>query len=274
MVKIAIPKSGRLHNETLKCFTEAGFKFEKDNTGFQLHCTNADFILVLMREKDIPVLVNMSVVENGICGKNTLQEFDWNNFYDIKTLYNFPFGKCRLSIAGKTFLKKEDLKDLNVATSYCDFLSANASFVQKIIYLHGSVEHAIELGIADAIVDIVETGETLKKSGLVEGETLLHSQAILIGKNNFIIEDILFKIQATMDAKNKKYIALNCKEKDIELICHYLPSKTPTIVPLSTECMFAIHALCNEEELFRILNQLKKVGAMDIVITTPEKIIF
>jgi len=275
-IKIAIPKSGRLHNDTLKCFTEAGFEFKKDNTGFQLQCINEDFDLVLMREKDIPMLVDCKIVQNGICGENTLIESEQHKWQLSKLflIYRFSFGFCRLSVIGKKYLELIDLKNLKIATSYNNFIK-RCDFLQcEVIPLTGSVEHAIELGISDAIIDIVETGETLRKSRLVEGETLMHSQAILIGKSNSIIENIIFQIKATEEAKNKRYIALNCKEKDIAKICNILPStKSPTILPLSTKGEFAIHSLCNEKDFFQILKNLKLLGAKDIIITKPEKII-
>lgn len=270
--KIAIPKSGRLHNETLKCFSEAGFEFEKDNTGFQLKCTNGDFDLVLMREKDIPMLVRKKTVDNGICGENSFFEFDWLNVANTQILYKFSFGKCRLSIAGKTFLKSKQLGTLDIATSYVE-ISENLGVNGNLIHLHGSVEHAIELGLADVIIDIVSTGETLKKSGLIEGEVLMQIQPILIGESNDVIQDVLFKIKANEEAKNKKYVMLNCKEEDIDKICNILPSaKSPTIIPLAREDMFAIHTLCDEKALFLVYSQLAKAGASDVVISKPSKI--
>jgi ATP phosphoribosyltransferase len=232
-----------------------------------------------MREKDIPLLLEEKGVNNGICGQNTLESF---NYYAmalkdvIPLIQKLPFGHCRLSIAGKTYLKRNDLQYIKVATSYQNILYNNINFpdyLLNVIDLTGSVEHAIELGIADAIFDIVETGETLRKSGLVEGETLMHSQAVLIGSNSDVIKDILFKIEATENAKNKKYVMLNCEKKSIELICHYLPSHTPTILPLVQDDMVAIHALCDEKELFKVLKTLSKIGAKDIIITSPEKVI-
>lgn len=272
-IKIAIPKSGRLHNDTLKCFTEAGFEFKKDNTGFQLQCVNGDFDLVLMREKDIPMLVETKAVDNGICGENVFVESDWNNFAGISILYNFTFGKCRISIAGKTYLTMKDLKGLNVVTSYSN-ISAGVGIQARFINMFGSVEHTIELGIADAIIDIVETGETLRKSGLVEGETLMHSQAVLIGSNSDVIKDILFKIEATENAKKKKYVMLNCNKQDIEKVCKILPyTKSPTIMPLLSDDIVAIHTLCEEKTLFAVYQDLVNAGAFDIIITSPEKVI-
>lgn len=279
-IKIAIPKSGRLHNDTLKCFTEAGFEFKKDNTGFQLQCVNGDFDLVLMREKDIPLLLEEKGVNNGICGENTLESF---NYFAmalkdvIPLIQKLPFGHCRLAIAGKTYLKRNDLQYIKVATSYQNILYNNINFpdhLLNVIDLTGSVEHAIALGIADAIFDIVETGETLRKSGLVEGETLMHSQAVLIGSDTDIIKDILFKIEATENAKKKKYVMLNCNKQDIEKVCNILPyTKSPTIMPLLNNDIVAIHTLCEEKTLFAVYQDLVNAGAFDIIITSPEKVI-
>lgn len=275
-IKIAIPKSGRLHNETINCFNEAGFEFKKDNTGFQLQCVNGDFDLVLMREKDIPLLVFEKAVRNGICGENTLYEWTRLNLKVVMPISEkLPFGQCRLSIAGRTFLKKENLNNLRVATSY----RANLHYYTSrqnitVIPLQGSVEYAIELGIADAIFDIVETGETLRKSGLIEGETLMHSQAVLIGSNSDVIKDILFKIEATENAKKKKYVMLNCNKQDIEKVCNILPyTKSPTIMPLLSNDIVAIHTLCEEKTLFAVYQDLVNAGAFDIIITNPEKVI-
>jgi ATP phosphoribosyltransferase len=291
-IKIAIQKKGRLHDDTLNMFKNAGFRFTRDSTGFIMPCENAEFDLVLLRDDDIPTAIGQCACELGIVGRNTLHEdiceekflcdgrsFTENNTIIIKEL---PFGKCRLSLAGNTKLSFSDIFGKRVATSYqYTLLDYQKRFKDSIVYyikLKGSVEIAPRLGIADAICDLVSSGMTLKENNLIEGETILHSTAILIANKNFnqnneTYKQIIEAIEENTSAKDKKYIMFNCEEKNLEEILKIIDFvESPTVMPLAKKNMNAVHIMCNESDFKAVHHKLKQAGATSILVMSVEKV--
>ncbi len=302
-IKIAIQKKGRLHEDTILMFKNAGFRFTKDSTGFVMPCENADFDLILLRDDDIPTVVaSENGCELGIVGKNTwwedVCEDNYHNASNLsgkvanfienssKILKELPFGKCKLSLAGNKKLSIEDLKGKKVATSYYytlsdywDKASSNFNFPLVTINLKGSVEIAPKLGIADAICDLVSSGMTLKENDLIEGETILESTAILIGHKNFdttnkTYQRIIESIEDSTSAKNMKYIMFNCKEENLQKIMNIIDFvESPTVMNLAQEGMKAVHVMCREDDFWNVHVELKKSGATSILIMSVDKVI-
>ena len=301
-IKIAIQKKGRLHDDTLNMFKNAGFRFTRDSTGFIMPCENAEFDLVLLRDDDIPTVVAQGACELGIVGKNVLFEDVCREKYttpggdseieqNTKELKELPFGKCRLSLAASNnnsyyrhFHNIASLNNVvNVATSYpyslIQYAKQNKLQLKPKI-LKGSVEIAPRLKITDIICDLVSSGLTLKQNELMEvpSGTVLESTAIVIGNKNFnedyqTYKDIILKIDASFASQGVKYIMLNCEEQNVEKIVEILPSaKTPTIIPLAENGMRAIHAMCKEGELWSKYQMLQDAGATSILVMSVEKV--
>ena len=287
-LKIAIQKKGRLHDDTLNMFKNAGFRFTRDSTGFIMPCENAEFDLVLLRDDDIPTVVAQGACELGIGGKNVLQEYMFSGSIQKIMPYivdALPFGKCRLSIAGKEKLNAKNLMGKTIATSYPAILKnylhstgvLNVDSIQ-IIELKGSVEIAPKLGIADAICDLVSSGMTLKENNLVEGETILHSTAILIANKNFnqnneTYKQIIEAIEENTSAKDKKYIMFNCEETHLGEILKIIDFvESPTVMPLAKKNMNAVHIMCNESDFKAVHHKLKQAGATSILVMSVEKV--
>ncbi len=293
-LKIAIQKKGRLHDDTLNMFKNAGFRFTRDSTGFIMPCENAEFDLVLLRDDDIPTVVAQGAFELGIVGYNVYYEdcLGSENIKDsTEILQKFPFGKCRLSCAHNygdvdsgTFALFMAHK---IATSYPntvkEWLSKTHSLTNdrqsvEIIEMKGSVELAPRFGIADAICDLVSSGMTLKENHLVEGETILHSTAILIANNNFnqsneTYKHIIETIEENTSAKDKKYIMFNCEEKNLEEILKIIDFvESPTVMPLAKKGMNAVHIMCSENDFRAVHNKLKQAGATSILVMSVEKV--
>ena len=279
-IKIAIQKKGRLHDDTLNMFKNAGFRFTRDSTGFIMPCENAEFDLVLLRDDDIPTVVAQGACELGIVGYNVYYEDCLGDAHiknNTRQLQELPFGKCRLSLAqkeGQTGFK-------SIATSYPETLKhwlKEIGKTSKIIEMKGSVELAPRLGIADAICDLVSSGMTLKENNLLEGETILHSTAILIANKNFNQSDETYKqiieaIEENASAKDKKYIMFNCEEKNLEDILKIIDfAESPTVMPLAKKGMNAVHVMCKESDFKTVQHKLKQAGASSILVMSVEKV--
>jgi ATP phosphoribosyltransferase len=170
-----------------------------------------------------------------------------------------------------------------IATSYpyilTGFLNEN-KITAEIEEISGSVEIAPGIGLANAVCDIVSSGSTLLTNGLHEVETILKSQAVIIGNRNLspdkeaILNNLLFRIKAVKNAKENKYILLNTPQSAIAKICSILPGmKSPTIVPLVEKGWFSLHSVVKEDEFWERIDQLKAAGAEGILVIPIEKMI-
>ncbi len=282
MLRIALQKSGRLSEDSLKLVSECGIKI---STGKGLLVTrsdnfNAEFLF--LRDDDIPGYVEDAVADAGIIGENIFYE----EAKDIEVLLKLGFSKCRLSLAiprSRDYQGVQDFNNLNIATSYPNllksFLSGN-KIKANIHEISGSVEIAPGIGLADAICDLVSSGSTLLTNGLKEVEVLMHSEAVLVGNKNLnhekhtILNDLIFRIRSVQNAKSNKYILLNAPNEKLPEIIKVLPGmKSPTIVPLAMEGWSSLHSVINEDKFWEIIGQLKKAGAEGILVVPIEKMI-
>jgi ATP phosphoribosyltransferase len=195
------------------------------------------------------------------------------------------FGKCRLSIAvgrNEEFDRKQ-LEGKRIATSYPVLLQEyldNNRITAEIHEISGSVEIAPGIGLAEAICDLVSSGSTLLTNGLKEVETILHSQAVLIQNKNLgeankaLLQSLLFRIRSVKKAKNNKYILLNAPNDSLDKIISLLPGmKSPTVLPLATSGWSSVHSVIDENDFWRIIEQLKGAGAQGILVVPIEKMI-
>ena len=190
-LRIALQKSGKLALGSIDLLNKCSFKLPaiKNHYLIQTKEMNTDFLFI--RDDDITGFVDSSVSDLGIIGENGYIEYTLTNpDHDLIILSRLNFAYCRLSIAIPENSKIKSLSDLNgkvIATSYPAILS---NFLQerqikaKIIRMHGSVELAPKIAVADAICDLVSTGTTLKENGLVEMQIILESEAILIARKS------------------------------------------------------------------------------------------
>jgi ATP phosphoribosyltransferase len=281
-LKIAIQKSGRLSEDSLRLLKECGIEFNNSMNKLKAEARNFPLEIFFLRDDDIPQYVEDGVADIGIVGENVL--FEKNK--DVKVIDSLGFGKCRLSIAVPKEQKYKNIKDLNgkkIATSYSEILKA---FLKKnkvkaeIHEISGSVEIAPGIGLADAICDLVSSGSTLFTNGLKEAEVVLKSEAVLIANKNSekeknkIIEKLLFRIHAVRKAKKNKYILLNAPNNKLKKICSILPGmKSPTILPLVEKGWSSVHSVVKEDEFWEIIEQLKENGAQGILVIPIEKMI-
>lgn len=280
-LKIAIQKSGRLHEDSLRLLKECGI--EISNGGNKLKSTAANFPLEVyfLRDDDIPQYVEDAVADAGIVGENVVYE----KKKEVEVMEQLGFGKCRLSIAiekSETY-SKENLNGKKIATSYPvilqEYLNKN-NITAEIHEISGSVEIAPGIGLAYAICDLVSSGSTLFTNGLKEAETILESQSVLI-RNKILdteklrlLEKLLFRIRSVKKAKNNKYILLNAPNEKLNQIIGLLPGmKSPTVLPLAETGWSSVHSVIDENDFWDIIEQLKTAGAQGILVVPIEKMI-
>ncbi|MBK8291736.1 MAG: ATP phosphoribosyltransferase [Flammeovirgaceae bacterium] len=282
LLRIAIQKSGRLQEDSLKLLKESGLQFSNGRDQLKAQIRNLPIELLFLRDDDIPQYVEDRVADVGIVGENVWIEKQKNN----ELVKRLDFAKCRLCIAiprGENYTGLSFLVGKNIATSYPTIVS---QFLKKnkieagIHEISGSVEIAPGIGLADAICDIVSTGSTLLSNGLKEVEVVLQSEAVLIATPELepakkaILDQLMFRIQAVQSAKNNKYILLNCPNEAIEKITSVIPGmKSPTIMPLSRPGWSSLHSVVDENDFWEKIGQLKSLGAEGILVIPIEKMI-
>lgn len=280
-LKIAIQKSGRLHEDSLRLLKECGIDIS--NGGNKLKSTASNFPLEVyfLRDDDIPQYVEDAVADAGIVGENVVYE----KKKEVEVMEPLGFGKCRLSIAvdkNETF-SKQNLNGKKIATSYPvilqEYLNKN-KISAEIHEISGSVEIAPGIGLADAICDLVSSGSTLFTNGLKEAETILESQSVLIRNKTLdkeklrLLEKLLFRIRSVRKAKNNKYILLNAPNNKLNEIIGLLPGmKSPTVLPLAESGWSSVHSVIDENDFWDIIEQLKDAGAQGILVVPIEKMI-
>lgn len=281
-LKIAVQKSGRLHDDSIKLLKECGIDISNGVNKLKSEASNFPLEVFFLRDDDIPQYVEDNVADVGFVGENVVYEKKKN----VDVVEKLGFGKCRLSIAVKRGDNYEDerfLQGKRIATSYPvivqDFLDKKG-ITAEIHEISGSVEIAPGIGLAEAICDLVSSGSTLFMNGLVETETILQSQAVLIKNKQLaaplqeILNSLLFRIQSVKKAKNNKYVLLNAPNEKLEEIISLLPGmKSPTVLPLAEEGWSSVHSVLSESTFWEIIEKLKNAGAQGILVVPIEKMI-
>lgn len=282
MLKIAVQKSGRLYEESLKLLKECGIQLNNGHKQLKTVAENFPLEVYFLRDDDIPQYVYDGVADIGIVGENVLLEKE----KDIDLVFRLGFGKCRLSIAvPKTmnWRSAADLDGMKIATSYVGILKRYLQEKKCNAEIHeisGSVEIAPGIGLADAICDLVSSGSTLFTNGLKEVEIILQSEAVLCAGKNLsvenadLLEKLLMRINAVKSARNNKYIMLNAPNAQLENIFSLLPGmKSPTVVPLAESGWSSVQSVVNENEFWEVIEKLKRFDAQGILVLPIEKMI-
>ncbi len=282
MLKIAIQKSGRLYEESVKLLKECGIQLNNGHNQLKAVAENFPLEVYFLRDDDIPQYVYDGVADIGIVGENVLME----KAKEIDLVFRLGFGKCRLSIAVPKTLAYQsvaDLDDLKIATSYPgilqNYLNEKGSNAE-IHEISGSVEIAPGIGLADAICDLVSSGSTLFTNGLKEVEVILHSEAVLTAnkslsvENRLLLEKLLLRVNSVKTAKNNKYIMLNAPNSQLKNIISLLPGmKSPTVVPLVEAGWSSVQSVVNENDFWEVIEKLKQYDAEGILVLPIEKMI-
>jgi ATP phosphoribosyltransferase len=281
-LKIAIQKSGRLHDDSVRLLKDCGIEMKNGVNKLKTEAENFPLEVYFLRDDDIPQYVEDQVADIGIVGENVVYEKN----RQVNAVEKLGFGKCRLSVAVSRSEQYDDMNFLQgkkIATSYPHIVGrflADNSINAEIHEISGSVEIAPGIGLADAIVDLVSSGSTLFANGLREVETILRSEAVLIKNNaltadqNVLLEKLLFRIRSVKKAKNNKYVLLNAPNENLQTIIGLLPGmKSPTVLPLAEPGWSSVHSVLSENQFWDIIEKLKDAGAQGILVVPIEKMI-
>lgn len=281
-LKIAIQKNGRLSEKSISMLTRCGIKISNYERTLKSFAENFPIEILFLRDDDIPQYVEKGVADIGILGENEVIEQSKN----VAIIKKLGFAKCRMSLAINKEIEFNGLaffQHKKIATSYPNILGKflkNHDLNSEIEVIGGSVEISPSIGLSDGILDIVSTGSTLLTNGLKEVYTVLNSEAVIIKNQNLppskleILNKLIFRIDALLNAEENKYILLNAPNESIDKITKIIPGmKSPTLLPLQREGWSSIHSVVKENDFWEVIDSLKTLGAEGILVVPIEKMI-
>ena len=281
-LRIAVQKSGRLLDESIQLLKECGIKIDNGRDQLKAPARNFNAEVLYLRNSDIPQYIQDGVADIGIIGENTLIEKQ----KEAEVVQKLGFSKCRLSLAtprGTAYDGPEFLRGRRIATSYPNSLQAfldEKGIEAEIHEISGSVEIAPNIGLADAICDLVSTGSTLFKNGLEEQDIILQSEAVIAASPRIdaarreILDKLVFRIKSVLAARNQKYLLMNVPNRSVEEVIRMLPGmRSPTVLPLAEEGWSSVHTVISEDRFWDIIDRLRDAGAEGILIVPIAKMI-
>ncbi|KAB1071305.1 ATP phosphoribosyltransferase [Tamlana haliotis] len=281
-LRIAVQKSGRLNDDSMRILKDIGISIDNGIDQLKASARNFPVEVFYLRNGDIPQYLKDGVVDAAIIGENVLIE----KGNDINVVEKLGFSSCRVCIAVPKTTEYGSIKDLEgkrIATSYPNtvemYLKKNGVNANLHI-INGSVEIAPNIGLADAICDIVSSGSTLFKNNLKEVETILTSEAVLAvspkltDEKQAILDTIQFRIKSVLKGRDSKYVLLNAPNDKVQEIINVLPGmKSPTVLPLAEEGWSSIHSVISKNEFWGVIDDLKAKGAQGILVCPIEKMV-
>ena len=281
-LNIAIQKSGRLHDDSLKIIKDCGISIDNEKDQLKASARNFPLEVFYLRNGDIPQYLRDGIVDIAIIGENILLE----KGEDIHTIEQLGFSKCKLALAipkDQKYSGIEFFENKRIATSYPNSLKKylkSKGINADIHLINGSVEIAPNIGLADAICDIVSSGSTLFKNNLKEVEVLMKSQSVLAVSPNIskesqeILDKLQFRIKSVLKGRNSKYVLLNAPNEQLDEIIHVLPGmRSPTVLPLAEPGWSSVHSVISRNQFWEIIDELKLKGAEGILVCPIEKMV-
>ena len=281
-LRIAVQKSGRLNEDSMRLLKDIGISIDNGKDQLKASAKGFPVEVFYLRNGDIPQYLKDGVVDAAIIGENVLIE----KGEGINVVEKLGFSTCRVCIAvpkADNYSSIKDLEGKRIATSYPNtvkqFLDKNGVNANLHI-INGSVEIAPNIGLADAICDIVSSGSTLFKNNLKEVDTILKSEAVLAvspklnKERQAILETIQFRIQSVLKGRNSKYVLLNAPNDKVQDIINILPGmKSPTVLPLAEAGWSSIHSVISKNQFWDVIDELKAKGAQGILVCPIEKMV-
>ncbi|WP_411030833.1 ATP phosphoribosyltransferase [Spongiimicrobium sp. 3-5] len=281
-IRIAIQKSGRLNNDSLSMLKDCGISIDNGKDQLKADARNFPMEVFYLRNGDIPQYLRDGVVDIAIIGENVLIE----KGEDIGIVEKLGFSKCRVSLAVPKAMEYNSVNDFEgkrIATSYPNTVKnylKERGVNADLHIINGSVEIAPNIGLADAICDIVSSGSTLFKNNLKEVEVMLKSEAVLAESTNIsaarkeILEKLRFRIKSVLQARQSKYVLLNAPNEKLKNIIQILPGmRSPTVLPLAEEGWSSVHTVIKKDKFWEVIDELKRAGAEGILVCPIEKMV-
>ena len=281
-LKIALQKQGRLAEASTDMLRKCGIRFSNGLGKLRAEAEDFPLEIYFLRDDDIPEYVADGVADIGIVGQNVLAEKPCS----VETVEQLGFGRCRLSIAVPKTFEYSSLPDLDgkrVVTSYPNILSSffkTHGVDAHVQAISGSAEIAPSIVLAEAVCDLVSSGNTLFSNGLREVETVMNSQAVLVARPGLdadrraCLDQLLFRIRSTIAASQNKYILLNAPTEKVKAIAAILPGiKSPTVLPLAEDGWVSMHSVISGNDFWNVVDSLKRAGAEGILVLSIDQMI-
>ena len=281
-IKIAIQKSGRLNEDSIQLLKDCGISIDNGKDQLKAETRNFPMEVMFLRNGDIPQYLRDGVVDIAIIGENVLVE----KGQDLGIAERLNFSKCKVSLAvpkETEYTSIQDLQGKRIATSYPNTVKEylkKKGITADLHQISGSVEIAPNIGLADAICDIVSSGSTLFKNNLKEVEVMLTSEAVLAvspkiaTSSKELLEKLQFRIQSVLKARGFRYILMNAPNDKLKDIVALLPGmRSPTVLPLAEEGWCSIHTVVAKEKFWEVLDELRNNGAEGILVCPIEKMV-
>lgn len=277
-VVMGVPKKGRLYDRCMKLLAGAGMDHRRPERVDIAQCSDLPVTLVFLPAHDIAMFVGEGNVDIGITGLDVVRETSDESEIDVAM--ELGFGKCKLCVQAPVAAGITDVKTLSGKRIVTSFPSVCKSFFDqydtpdnptKIKYVSGSVEAACGLGLADAVVDLVETGTTMRAAGLEVVADVMDSQCLLIvgkqTKHRAMVDLIVRRIEGYITAEKYLMVSYNVSKDNLEASKKVAPGKqSPTVSQLDTEGWVAVQSLILKKDSSRVMDDLQACGATDILL--------
>ena len=275
MLKIAIPNKGSLSEDALALIKEAGYKARRENRELSVIDSLNEVEFLFLRPRDIAVYVGGGIVDLGITGRDLLLD----SCATASELMPLGFGASKFcyAVPAESTLLPANFNHLRIATSYPNIVLADMKkrgFDVEIVKLDGAVEISIQLGVADVIADVVDSGATLKQAGLkIVGEPLMKSEAVVIASTpdsaqKPAVHTFLRRLEGIIVARSYVVVEYDIKEELLAKACAITPGiEAPTVSPLNKKGWFAVKSMVKRAELNQIIDRLEDTGANGIIVT-------
>ena len=275
MLQIAIPNKGARSDGSVELLKEAGYKCVRYGRELVVADKNNGIEFVFLRPRDIAVYVGNGVLDMGITGRDLAQD-SLADVAEIQSL-NFGHSSFQYAVPKASNLLPDQFGGLRIATSYPEIVAADLkrrNIHAVIIRLDGAVEVSVQLGVADVIADVVESGNTIKEAGLkIVGDPVMQSEAVMIARSAAAaekpeIKTILGRIRGILVARSYAMVEYDIEREHLETACKITPGiESPTISPLSNPDWTAVKAMILRKESNRIMDELHQIGARGIIVT-------
>jgi ATP phosphoribosyltransferase len=279
-MRLALPNKGRLAEPAVDLLRSAGLDFELSERRLSASVANADLELLFVRTEDVAEYVADGLVELGLTGADLVAEHGG----ELRTVLPLGFGACSLVLAVPRDAGVTEVAALDGARIATSFPRVTAAFLERcgvdaqVVEVRGAVEVTPELGVADAVVDLVASGSTLRMNGLRPIATLLASEAVLIGRAGEPDDDgrvamLVDMLSSVLDARGREYMMMNAPADALDQIRSLIPGMSgPTVMPLADPSQIAVHSVVERSQLWRLVPALKAAGARDILVVPIEKV--
>ncbi len=278
-LRLALPNKGRLAEPALELIRDAGLEAEVSPSSLTASVSNYDLDLLFVRAEDVPEYVADGLVDAGITGIDLIAE----RAPGLRAVLELGFGACALTLAvprAASVQAAEELAGCRVATSFPRLTRAfleERGIQAQVVEVRGAVEVTPQLGVADAVVDLVATGSTLRLNGLRPIATLLESQAVLVARPDQPDDrwrPLVGMLASVIDARGREYMMMNAPATSLERIRELIPGLSgPTVMPLADPSMIAVHSVVERATVWRLIPALKEAGARDILVVPIEKVV-